>query len=145
MIGIKTLATHLIHILTAFGSVGSIYITTSDTNPQAIFGGKWDKVTDRFLVGGGGSYAVSATVANTGGGANTHTLAVAQMPAHNHFVVCSCDHASTRSGSTHSYVWKNNGGGSRMPGVNGIIGVTPGQAHENKPPYKAVYIWQRVK
>ena len=32
-----------------------------------------------------------------------------------------------------------------MPGVNGILGVTPGQAHENKPPYKAVYIWQRVK
>ena len=50
MIGIKTLLTKIMNILTAWGSVGSIYITTSDTNPQAIFGGTWEKSTNTFSI-----------------------------------------------------------------------------------------------
>lgn len=139
MIGIKTLLTKIMNILTAWGSVGSIYITTSDTNPQAIFGGTWEKITDRFLVGAGSAYGL-----NTTGGENTHTLTVAEMPTHSHSVVCSCDYASTRSGSTHSYIWKNNSGGSRMAAYKYLAGVTAGQPHENRPAFYGVYIWQRI-
>ena len=139
MIGIKTLLTKIMNILTAWGSVGSIYITTSDTNPQAIFGGTWEKITDRFLVGAGSGYGL-----NDIGGENTHTLTVAEMPTHSHSVVCSCDRASERSGKTHSYIWKNNSGGSRMAAYGDITGVTAGQPHENRPAFYGVYIWQRI-
>ena len=66
------------------------------------------------------------------------------MPTHSHSVVCSCDRASERSGKTHSYIWKNNSGGSRMAAYGDITGVTAGQPHENRPAFYGVYIWQRV-
>ena len=51
--------------------VGSIYMSEKDDTVEKVqskFGGKWEKVTDRFLVGAGTSYPVSTT-----GGNKTHS------------------------------------------------------------------------
>ena len=58
--------------------VGAIYISTSSTSPASIFGGTWESLKDRVLIGAGNTYSSGAT----GGAANhTHTSA-----AHTHTV-----------------------------------------------------------
>lgn len=59
--------------------VGSIYMNVSNVNPATIFGGSWEEIQGRFLLGRSASHAVGQT-----GGAESVTLTVAQMPAHTH-------------------------------------------------------------
>ena len=47
--------------------VGSIYLSVNNTNPGTIFGGKWEQLKDRFIVGAGNSYSVNST-----GGSSNH-------------------------------------------------------------------------
>ena len=50
-------------------TVGAVlHSFNDDFSPSALFGGSWEKVTDRFLVGAGGSYALGST-----GGSAMHT------------------------------------------------------------------------
>ena len=48
--------------------VGAIYMSMSPTSPALLFGGYWEQLQDKFLVGAGGTYAVNDTGGNT-----THT------------------------------------------------------------------------
>jgi hypothetical protein len=48
--------------------VGAIYMSVNPTSPASLFGGTWEALKNRFLVGAGDTYAVNAT-----GGATTHT------------------------------------------------------------------------
>lgn len=75
--------------------VGAIYLSVVNTNPASLFGGTWEQLKDRFLIGAGGSYtngatggavSVSYTPAgtNSGGAVANHTLTLAQIPSHNH-------------------------------------------------------------
>lgn len=60
--------------------VGSIYWSGNSTNPGTLFGGTWTQIKDRFVLACGDTYkSVSAT-----GGASSITLAVANLPSHNH-------------------------------------------------------------
>lgn len=69
--------------------VGSIYLSTSSTNPSNLFGGTWEQIKDKFLLSAGSTY----TAGNTGG-STTHyhtnsdtkstTLSVSQIPGHTH-------------------------------------------------------------
>lgn len=71
--------------------VGSIYITVSEDNPSTIFGGTWEKIEGKFLIGASTSYKVSTT-----GGSSSHThtnsntgstvLTVSHIPQHAHSV-----------------------------------------------------------
>ena len=48
-------------------TVGAVLFSFNDDfSPSALFGGSWEKVTDRFLIGAGGSY----TLGSTGGADN---------------------------------------------------------------------------
>ena len=113
--------------------VGAIYISTVSTSPASLFGGTWERLKDRFLLGAGDSYAAGAT-----GGEATHTLTVDEMPSHNHEIPFSplavADQAFTwgnenlrGAGASH---WTKEMG-SNLP-------------HNNMPPYLAVYMWKRV-
>ena len=73
-------------LLDLFYPVGSIYTSTKNTNPAATLGGTWTQIKDRFLLCAGDSYSAGAT----GGSAThthttgSHTLTVAETPAHTH-------------------------------------------------------------
>ena len=85
--------------------VGSVYISFSSTSPASLFGGTWTRLKDRFLLASGDTYP-----ANTTGGSATKTIAVSNMPSHNHSVSSSGSHThssanvtvSTASGHTHT-------------------------------------------
>ena len=121
--------------------VGSIYQSTVSTSPATLFGGTWEQLSGRFLIAANSTY----TAGSTGGEAN-HTLTIAEMPAHTH--------AFSYNNSTYNS-WKY----ARETGENitmmlgtpigenpvGIASAGGGAAHNNLPPYLAVYMWKRTK
>ena len=58
--------------------VGAIYMSVNDISPSLLFGGNWERLSDRFLIGAG-SYSAGAT-----GGSSTVSLTQSQMPRHTH-------------------------------------------------------------
>lgn len=78
--------------------VGSVYISFNSADPSTLFGGTWQRLKDTFLLVNGDSYAP-----NTTGGSATKTIAVSNMPSHNHSVSSSGSH-------THSATTSSDGG-----------------------------------
>ena len=135
--------------------VGSFYISAKSTNPATLFGGTWEQIQGRFLLGRSSSYPVGSM-----GGEATHTLTASEIPFHNHAIgqegntslVLPTDVAV--DDSSHSqYVTTLEGGRSgwykSSVAWGGAI-VTRnqtepyGQPHNNMPPYLSVYIWKRT-
>ena len=114
--------------------VGSIYLSVLETNPATLFGfGTWEQIKDKFLLAAGDTYA-----AGSEGGEATHTLTVDEMPAHTHTA-----NALTTSGGQY---YESGHGGSGSWGFGVTTSATGGgQAHNNMPPYLAVYMWQRTE
>lgn len=117
--------------------VGSIYMSVNSTNPKTLFGGTWVQIKDRFLLAAGTTYKAGAT-----GGEAAHTLTASEMPSHNHAVYYpnagAADHSAPGnypdgpSDSTYYAI------GSYTSSAGG------GTAHNNMPPYLAVYVWKRT-
>lgn len=114
--------------------VGSIYMSMNNVSPASFFGGTWEQLTDRFLIGAGSSYSAGST-----GGEATHTLTVNEMPAHNHNLRFN----QTGSGSGSGVPWS---AGTTIVGYDGsaVMPLGGGSAHNNMPPYLAVYMWKRT-
>lgn len=122
------------NILQSAYPVGSIYISTASTSPAELFAGTWERIKDRFLLAVGDTYTAGST-----GGEAQHTLTVNEIPSHSH-AVPSLNKWLSPDGSgedmNYSVVSKINTQASGSTGG--------GQAHNNMPPYLAVYIWKRV-
>lgn len=122
--------------------VGSIYLSVSATNPSTLFGGTWEQIEDRFLLAAGSSYKAG----DTGGEAN-HTLTVNEMPSHEHDGITWAGYSkvSGNAGSdTHLMRLEWNAGLASSTGF-GTLPSGGSQAHNNMPPYLAVYVWKRIK
>lgn len=64
--------------------VGSIYISTNDTNPSTLFGGEWESFgTGKTLVGIDSSQTEFDSSEKTGG-EKTHILNINELPRHTH-------------------------------------------------------------
>lgn len=128
--------------------VGSIYLSVNSTSPASIFGGSWEQIQDRFLIGAGNSYSIGTT-----GGSTTHTLTEDEMPRHNHEFQYSTNGGSSWYGATMgrdgsysdtSYLGTKSSV-AEFASYQVRIGKTgSGNAHNNMPPYLAVYMWKRV-
>lgn len=121
--------------------IGSIYISTNDTNPGILFVGTWEKIEGKFLLGSNSTYTAGST-----GGEATHTLTTSELPAHTHPSSINASGEPTLYpnwgtmtgwGLTASY--QNAKGGVWATGYRG-----ENQPHNNMPPYLAVNIWKRV-
>ena len=112
--------------------VGAVYISTVSTSPASLFGGTWEQLKDRFLLGAGGTYSAGST-----GGEAAHTLIVDEMPSHQH----EWQYHYTASGGSTQY----SANWTSQRATSGYTSFTGGgAAHNNMPPYLAVYMWKRV-
>ena len=108
-----------------------IYSSTLDTEEKVIdiYGGiSWIKIEGRFLLGQSDSYEI-----NSEGGEVTHTLTTSEIPAHSHTYGTLSAYPGAISGGDLCYISQ---GPTKSTGNTG-----GGQAHNNMPPYKVVYIW----
>lgn len=118
--------------------IGSIYMSVNSTNPSVLFGGTWEQLKDRFLLGSGNTYSNGAT-----GGAATVTLNINQIPVHSHAQVVTANPGTGSINGRRDYVSDNTGLSSYQQGVN-TYNAGGGQAHNNMPPYLVVYMWKRT-
>lgn len=138
--------------------VGSIYICTHTTNPSVLFGGTWQKIEGRFLLGASASYELNST----GGSANAvipyHRHSIAEQSitggAHSHGMGERWSDGSgketaykrsddrkrttinTSSSASHSHTLA-----AHYTAYEGTSGNATGA---NMPPYLAVNIWKRT-
>lgn len=125
-------------ILEAAHPVGSVYISLSAESPASLFGGTWERITDRFLLAAG-----DACAAGTTGGEASHTLTVSEMPSHTHTYLDAPHLYSERDTTAGSIICPNGSeSANNMTYATGSAGG--GAAHNNMPPYLAVYMWKRI-
>ena len=131
-------------ILDVVYPVGAIYMSVNSTSPATLFGGTWEQLKDRFLLGAGSNY----TAGNTGGEA-THTLTTQEMPQHTHdeqigsYKITDANPAQAGSAATASGIQPSNYTGLQSY-VQRVGNSGGGQAHNNMPPYLVVYMWKRT-
>ena len=132
--------------------VGSFYISAKSTNPAILFGGTWEQIQGRFLLGRSSSYPVGSM-----GGEATHTLTEAEIPSHKgHLSSGIAGGVPMGDGNYEGYLnsnvmnpypggnyrgWNVYAGNEMHPASEAVGG---GQAHNNMPPYLSVYIWKRT-
>ena len=143
--------------------VGSIYTSTSSTNPGTTFGtGTWEAFGEGKVLVGKASSGTFATAGSTGG-SETHALTEAEMPKHYHdmygpnllnFVPQGETVGDNLGVSGNTYgggtdddgVWRYptfSTGGDASSGSSGS-GTSNGDAHNNLQPYIVVYMWKRT-
>lgn len=119
--------------------VGSIYMSVNSTSPATLFGGTWVELQGRFLLGRSSSYGNGST-----GGAATVAISTAQMPSHGHTIRGWNIGANGALPDTTPYNWVGYDR-SGWYSVDSVISKTgSGSAHDNMPPYLAVYMWKRT-
>lgn len=135
--------------------VGSIYMSVNSTSPAMLFGGTWEQIKGRFLVGTGWNDANTITgygelgartinfPAGDMGGEPWHTLTVDEMPTHNH---------SGTGGEIEMQMWRVMGGGDVIAFAQKVNIVQEtlekkvggGKSYYQIPPYLSVYMWKRT-
>ena len=119
--------------------VGSIYMSTTLTTKaqvEAIFGGTWEKLEGRFLLGSSSSYANGAT-----GGEETHKLTWDEMPRHSHELTRNIGYGKYVV-DPHSGVINTNASVNWQG--QGTTNAGNDQAHNNMPPYLVVNMFKRT-
>ncbi len=131
--------------------IGSIYMNTTLVDPTALFGGTWERLENRFLLGASEIYEAGEMK-----GEAQVKLSVDEMPEHTHM-------QDPHGHPQHPSTWMNVGT-SQIPKTGGYYyanaehsadywtGNTTAinnktgksQPHNNMPPYLAVYMWKRV-
>lgn len=126
-------------VLDFFYPVGTIYTTEDkDFNPSTRWGGTWELIKDRMIIGAGNSYAVKST-----GGEATHTLTGKEIPPHNHTAPVRIQwYNEVRNGIMFTGWGASNAQVDYQTQYTGYAGE--GHAHNNLPPYYSAYIWRRT-
>lgn len=108
----------------------------------AHYGGTWEKIEGRFILGASSTYEIGKT-----GGEATHTLIISEMPSHSHTMT-----AGITMSNSHNHNTSNGANVIAMCPTNASdVNLTPqsnitgeGQAHNNMPPYRVAYIYKRL-
>lgn len=132
--------------------IGSIYMNVNSTNPGTLFGGTWEQIQGKFLLGMSSSYP-----AGSQGGEASHTLTTAEMPSHGHNPANESGYYGFITNSQKAFevgdMGVQSGSGRHYPYAsvafdisrNSLTGTTGGgTSHNNMPPYLSIYIWKRT-
>ena len=130
--------------------IGSIYISVNSANPKDIFGGTWEQIKDRFILSAGDTYEAGSI-----GGEATHILTMNEMPKHDGHIAAQIAGGVPAAGNLKGFVnqsvatpYGDSGRGWNVFAGNELhpAGINQGgdAAHNNMPPYLAVYVWKRT-
>ena len=142
--------------------IGSIYMNIQDTNPSVFFGGTWERINGRFLVGAGsngasGNEALNLTAGTTGGVyRHQHEYGIKYGAYYGQPTTTSDSTAlqlktwsssNTQSWSTATQKGNVQGRYSSWSGEGSISSMEHSantKLVDNLPPYLTVYMWKRT-
>ena len=140
---------HTVPLIDRIYPIGAIYLSVNSVNPSLFIGGTWEQIKDRFLLGSGDTYGAGST-----GGSATVTLTSAQsgVPAHSHKyqdynTTYTLKTTNRKPGTSTAVAYGTSltsGGGATERTSSNNTTANASQAHNNMPPYLAVYMWERV-
>jgi len=139
--GAMTYRATVAEILGAAWPVGSVFTAVVATNPATLLGfGTWAAFGAGRMTVGHDAGDPDFDTAEATGGAKTHTLTAAEMPAHTHGLT----RFPTTTGSSAGFTADTSMSGTPTA-VTQITGIAGGDgAHNNLPPYIVVYLWKRT-
>lgn len=124
--------------------IGSIYMSVSSTSPATLFGGTWERISERFLFGASSSYPAGGT-----GGEFTHKLTQSELPNYSLSVANGSNVIRSKTGSSADAYVQTQSSGWGIPNWESktvtVASGGSGAAHNNMPPYLSVWIWKRTK
>lgn len=122
--------------------VGSIYMSVNNTDPGTIFGGTWAQIKDTFLLAAGTTYAGGSS-----GGEASHTITTSELPYLGKFSAVSwtSGNGATNGIFSKQFMYRDiTAPSGSSAGTAEFTAQGGGQAHNNMPPYLAVYVWKRT-
>lgn len=145
--------------------VGSIYMSVNSTSPASLFGGTWEQLKDRFLLGAGNTYGNGSTGGYAATQAHTHSIPALSgstngVGDHSHYIP-NVISPSGSGGGTYFESWPG-GSNNRSHYTNGAgahshtvttdastsgsfgTGAASDKTDGNMPPYLVVYMWKRT-
>lgn len=91
--------------------IGSIYMTTSTVSPAVLFGGTWERIKGKCIVGVDED-DTDFSASSLTGGEKTHTLTTSEMPRHNHQIAydqtAGSNTKGVKMGVANVYTWSSN-------------------------------------
>ena len=128
------------NLLSLAWPIGSVFTSVVSTNPATLLGfGTWSAFGAGKVLVGLDSGDTDFDTAEETGGAKTHTLTTAEMPAHVHEELAP---TSASSGAL-KFGIDTNASGSQAAGLN-TASTGGGGAHNNLQPYIVVYFFKRT-
>lgn len=146
--------------------VGSIYMSVNSTSPATLFGGTWEQLENRFLLGAGSTYSAgstggNATMAHTHTMSHTHNLdsdGYAKIALYSNGGDVAYREKSGVATWTANFMVSGSGGSGSSVALSSIYGAelggkTAGSSAantgaasntNNMPPYLTVYMWKRT-
>ena len=131
--------------------VGSLYISENATSPAELYGGTWERIEGRFIMGASDTYPAGST-----GGEEKHTLTESELPNvtgdvdfqsdGNHQGIVSGAHGVFTLGQMSLGAFQPNNRVSEE-GIARQFRMSFGSnlPHNNMPPYITKYVWQRIE
>lgn len=117
--------------------IGSVYISVNNTSPAQLFGGTWEKLKDRFLLGAGGSYSLGSE-----GGQTSQSHAHWQnIGFGNNLLYAGEQHRSNAEIRTEKGAYVKMTATASGPIQ---LDATDSATISTMPPYLAVNIWKRI-
>jgi hypothetical protein len=116
--------------------VGCVYTSVVVTSPATFFGGTWVAFGAGKVLVGVDIFDTSFDTVEEAGGAKTHTLTEAQLPAHTHGFTAMQD--------TNNSVNRTGGGDLGAPASSTTASTGGGEAFDIMQPYVTVYMWKRT-
>lgn len=128
------------NIIDFFYPIGSIYQTeNSDFDPNTTFGGTWELIKGKSIIGVDENDA-DYNLPGIEGGSKTHKLTVDELPPHNHTI----NGAGNVEWGQGEVTLMANGGGN-YPGLMTRTGLTGGNQPFNVvSPFRTAFIWRRT-
>lgn len=138
-------------LLELWYGIGSVYLSFNYVNPAELLGfGEWQLIENRFLIGAGDAYEAGDI-----GGEETVTLSEKQVPKvegritlHNGMVatnVHKVEGCFSPDVTREKYIAQGDGtAGASSVGQIKFSNGGNNEAHNNMPPYIAVYMWKRI-
>ena len=142
-------------ILDTLCPIGKWWISSDPTDPGKLVGGTWKREKGKFILAADDS---TYKAGDTGGEAE-HVLTVDEMPNHTHrfqlnnesdpgYLPKGSNPQAIATGKSINSSSPTNGVFTDKKGswsqIRGIEQTGGGKAHNNMPPYIAVYVWKRT-